>query len=232
MLPRIGVTPKIEENGHFSVRPEYVRAAEKAGGIPMLLPPSGGDRIAALLEAIDGLLLTGGDDVDPALYGATPHPKSRWTRERDDFEIALVRRSVDRDRPVLAICRGHQVLNVALGGTLVQDIPDEMPRALTHRIDNAPRWQTAHAIHVVPGTRLHAILGRDTLDVNSLHHQAVRGVGRGLTVSARSPDGLVEGLEMADRRFVVSVQWHPEAMWNREPDHQELFRALVAAALS
>jgi putative glutamine amidotransferase len=225
--PTIGVTGEIEANGYFSVRAEYMRAVEKAGGVPVLLPPSPGDRVSALLGAVDGLMLTGGDDIDPSLYGEPPHPTSKWTRERDDFELAIARDAVERDMPLLAICRGQQLLNVALGGTLVQDIPDQLPHAGTHKLRGVPRWQIAHEVEVLPGTKLRQILGSDLLSVNSFHHQAVRQLGRGLRLAARSRDGVVEGLELPDRRFVVSVQWHPEAMWNQEPDHQELFRAFL-----
>jgi putative glutamine amidotransferase len=225
----VGVTVGIERNGYYSVRPEYVRAVEKAGGVPLLLAPSPAGEIASRLDAVDGLMLTGGDDVDPSLYGEAPHPTTRCTRERDDFELALVREALDRDLPLLAICRGQQVLNVALGGTLVQDIPDQVPEAGAHKLKGVARWEIAHEVEVAPGTRLRAIVGTDVLAVNSFHHQSVRDVGRGLVVSARSRDGIIEGVELADRRFVVGVQWHPEAMWNQEPDHQELFRAFVEA---
>jgi putative glutamine amidotransferase len=227
--PVIGVTVEIEESGDFSIRPEYVRALEKAGGIPVLLPPTAPEEVPARLAGLDGLLLIGGDDVDPAIYGEAAHPKSKWTRVRDDFELAAIHAALERDLPLLAICRGQQVLNVALGGTLVQDIPDQLPQAGVHKLKGVPRWQTAHEVDVAPGTRLRAIVGRDVLAVNSFHHQAVREVGRGLRVSARSRDGVIEAIELPDRRFVVGVQWHPEAMWNQEPDHQEIFRAFVGA---
>jgi putative glutamine amidotransferase len=227
--PVIGLTVGIEGNGYFSIRPEYVRAVEKAGGTPVLLAPAPAAEVAARLAAVDGLILTGGDDVDPALYGEPAHPTSKWTRERDTFELAAVREALERDMPVLAICRGQQVLNVALGGTLVQDIPDQRPEAGAHKLKGVPRWEVAHEVEVTAGTRLRAIVGADVVGVNSFHHQAVRDVGRGLVVSARSRDGIIEGVELPDRRFVVGIQWHPEAMWNQEPDHQELFRALVGA---
>jgi putative glutamine amidotransferase len=227
--PTIGITVGIESNGYFSIRPEYVRAVEKAGGLPILLPPTVATEAPSRLAAVDGLMLTGGDDVDPALYGQPAHPTSKWTRERDDFELAVVREALERDMPVLAICRGQQVLNVALGGTLVQDIPDEIPQAGAHRLKDVPRWQIAHEVEVASGTRLREILGRDVLPVNSSHHQAVRDLGRGLQVAARSCDGVIEAVELPGRRFVVGVQWHPEAMWNQEPDHQEVFRAFIRA---
>ena len=228
--PTIGITTSVDERGFFSLRPEYARAVEKAGGLPLLLAPAAPAEAAALLDRLDGIVLSGGSDIDPAIYGEAPHPTSRWVRERDDFELALAREAVARDRPLLAICRGQQVLNVALGGTLVQDIPSQLPSAGPHYPKDVPRWEPAHDVEILPGTRLRAIVGQDVLTVNSFHHQAVRDVGPGLRVSARGTDGVIEAVESEGHRFVVGVQWHPEAMWNRDPDHQELFRGLVAEA--
>lgn len=225
----VGLTGEIEANGDFSIRPEYVRAIEKAGGVPVLLPPGPSAEVTARLAGVDALMLTGGNDVDPALYDETVHPTTKWNRERDDFELAVVREALERDLPILAICRGQQLLNVALCGTLVQDIPEQVPNAVTHKRKGFPRWQIAHEVEIVAGTRLREIVGRDVLPVNSSHHQAVKGLGRGLRVSARSPvDGVIEAVELPGRRFVIGVQWHPEAMWNQEPDHQEIFRAFLA----
>jgi putative glutamine amidotransferase len=226
--PAIGITTGIDDKGFFSLRPEYARAVEKAGGLPILLAP--GEDPAAHLARLDGLLLSGGSDVDPSIYGEAAHPTSKWVRERDDFELALTRAAIERDLPVLAICRGQQVLNVAAGGTLVQDIPSELPTAGGHYPKDVPRWQTAHEVEVLPGTRLREIVGQDALAVNSFHHQAVRDIGRGLRLAARGHDGVIEAVESPSHRFVVGVQWHPEAMWNQAPDHQELFRAFIEAA--
>ena len=150
-------------------------------------------------------------------------------RERDDFEIALARQALERDVPLLAICRGQQVLNVAAGGTLVQDIPSQVAGTVNHDPD-AERWQTTHDVEIVPGTRLRAILGQDRVAVNSFHHQAVKDLGRGLVPSAHGSDGIIEGMEMPDRRFMIGVQWHPESFWDRPRTFQPLFEALVNAA--
>jgi putative glutamine amidotransferase len=229
--PTIGLTTEVDANGFFVIRPEYARAVEKAGAVPVLLPLSDPARVPALLDEVDGLMLTGGSDIDPALYGETTHPTTKGVRERDDFEIALTHEALRRDLPLLAICRGQQVLNVALGGTLVQDIPSQLPTAGAHRLQDVPRWQSAHEVSVLPGTRLREILGRDVLAVNSFHHQSVKDLGRDLRVAARArTDDVIEGIELPGRRFAVGVQWHPEAMWNQTPDHQELFRAFTEAA--
>jgi putative glutamine amidotransferase len=217
--------------GRYTVRDDYVRAVEDAGGLPLAALTGPPEAASALLDRVDGLLLTGGGDVDPACYG---QPRHRTTSlvypERDAFEIALLRGAIERDRPLLAICRGVQVLNVALGGTLVQDIPSEVPGSVDHH-PGGRRWAEAHRVQVVPGTLLHRILGEGPVAVNSIHHQAVRDLGRGTRVCARSEgDSLVEGLEVPDRRFVLGVQWHPESFWDHGGRFRPLFESLVQAA--
>ncbi len=232
--PPIGVT--IENPRHesevFRLREDYVRSVEQAGGLPLVLAPGTPQDAPELLDHVSGLLLTGGADIDPALYGAPPHPAlGEFFRERDLFELALCREALRRDLPVLAICRGHQVLNVATGGTLVQDIPSEVPGASAHDPD-VERWQTCHEVDILPRTRLREILGTERVAVNSFHHQSVKQLGRDLVLSARSPDGVVEGIEMPPerRRFVLGVQWHPESFWDHPPGFKPLFEAFVHVA--
>lgn len=231
--PAIGITISYDQRrpGFHLLREDYVRSVEKAGGLPLVLAPGRPQDAPELLERLGGLLLTGGGDVDPSLFGEQRHPSvTRIVRERDDFEIALAQGALQRDLPLLAICRGQQVLNVAAGGTLVQDIPSQVAGGVNHDPERE-RWETTHDVQIVPGTRLRAILGRDTLAVNSFHHQSVKDVGRGLVVSARSPeDAVVEALEAPDRRFAVGVQWHPESFWNQRDNFSSLFEALVEAA--
>jgi putative glutamine amidotransferase len=215
----------------FTLRDDYVRAVEKAGGLPVVLVPGRPEDAADLLSRLDGLLMTGGADVDPGLYGEEPHETvTRVIPERDAFELGLCREALEKDRPLLAICRGHQVLNVATGGTLIQDIPSQVVGAHDHDPEKE-RWETAHQVRILPRTRLREILERETIEVNSFHHQAVRDLGQGLIVSASSTvDGVVEGIEMPGRRLAVGVQWHPEAFWDRPQDFQPLFEALVKAS--
>lgn len=228
--PAVGIT--ISNDGQdgrmFALRPEYVRAVEQAGGLPLVLAPGKPADAGPLLDRIQALVLTGGSDIDPSLYGEDRHAQvTQVFRERDEFELALCREALERDLPLLAICRGHQVLNVATGGTLVQDIPFQLARAVDHDPERE-RWETAHDVTVLPGTKLREILGREHVAVNSFHHQAVKQLGRSLTVSARSSaDGVVEGIEASDRRFAIGVQWHPESFWNRDASFQSLFEALV-----
>ncbi len=234
MRPVIGVTlGDGDEPGVHAVRQDYVRSVEQSGAVPVVLPPVSPEDVPALLDRLDGILLSGGVDVDPALYGQEPHPRlGRVNRRRDDFEIALVREALRRDVPILGICRGHQLLNVATGGTLVQDIASLVERHAEHDA-KGPRWRRAHRVDVTAPSRLREILGEDALSVNSIHHQAVDRVGDGLVVSARCPeDGVVEGLERPASRFVVAVQWHPESFWNRADSFQRLFDAHAEACRS
>ena len=213
-------------------KPDYLDALKDAGAVPRVLDP---DRDAApgILDQCQGLLLTGGADVDPALY-ADPerHPTTVVDRGRDDYELALTRAALDRGLPILAICRGVQVLNVAAGGTLVQDLPSCWPAGLPHR-GGAPD-EVAHAVEVRTGTRLEQLLG-DRLDddhrlgVNSRHHQSVKDLAPGFRVSAAAPDGVVEAIEKLDAPFCVGVQWHPENFW-RTGAFAELFQGFVQAA--
>lgn len=231
--PAIGITIGYSAGSAeiFSLRDDYVRAVEKAGGLPLVLAPGVPADAPDLLDRLQGLLLTGGADLDPRLYGETPHGSvTRVIPERDAFEIALCREALRHELPLLAICRGHQVLNVATGGTLVQDIPSQLAGTIDHDPE-VERWETAHEVRILPGTRLREILERERLAVNSFHHQAVKDLGEGLVPSAYSTaDNVIEGIEIPDRRFVLGVQWHPEAFWDREEGFQPLFEALVKAS--
>jgi putative glutamine amidotransferase len=233
MRPLVGVTISCDGRrpGFFSLRQDYVRSIEKAGGLPVVLTPGAAAEAAELLERIEGLVLTGGGDIDPALYGQERHASvSEVQPERDAFEVALARRALDRDVPLLAICRGHQVLNVATGGTLIQDIASSLAGAENHDPERE-RWELSHDVRIRPGSQLARILGRDRVAVNSFHHQAVKDLGEGLEATAWAVgDGVVEAIEAPDRRFAVGVQWHPESFWNRPGGFAPLFEAFVGAA--
>jgi putative glutamine amidotransferase len=229
--PLVGITVGAgDRRGVHALRAEYVRSLEQAGALPVLLAATAAADAAELVHRLDGLVLSGGGDVDPALYGRAAHPKlGRVDRGRDEFELALAREALARDLPLLAICRGLQVLNVATGGTLVQDIPSEWEGAGGHDA-TGPRWKRAHDVALEPRSRLRAILERDTVAVNSFHHQAVDRLGEGLVVCGRCPeDGIVEALEAPSRRFALGVQWHPESFCSRPDSFQPLFDAHVEA---
>lgn len=213
----------------------YVRSLEGAGLVPLIVPPlADPDRAGEILDVAAGLLLTGGEDVDPKLYGAPRHPRLGETNPtRDATELALLEAARVRQLPVLAICRGIQLLNVAYGGTLYQDLPSERPSAIRHDQPD-DRAARTHDVTIAAGSRLAAATGAVTMAVNSYHHQAVCRVGAGLRVTATAPDGVVEGLESDDPAWwVVSVQWHPEDLttdvrsWDRG-----IFKAFADAVAS
>lgn len=209
------------------MKPDYQAALERAGARIKELTPD--DRLPDALAGCNGLLLTGGVDVDPAAYGERPHPSVEIDLVRDAYELALARVALERELPVLAICRGAQVLNVAAGGSLVQDIPSALPGALRHTL-NEPRHAIAHEVRLASGSVLAGLLGgASTVPVNSRHHQAIKRAGAGFVVSATSPDGVIEAIEKPAAGFCVAVQWHPENFW-RTGEFRGLFDGFVAAA--
>jgi putative glutamine amidotransferase len=210
----------------------YTEGVERASGLSVLLPNSGDPSLAAAYVArIDGLLLTGGDDVHPSLFGEAPHPRIDLVDEqRDRFEIALLGAARERRMPVFGICRGIQIMNVALGGDLYQDIPSQAESALGHA-QKTLREGAWHDVDVRPGTRLAAILGEGRAAVNSYHHQACRRVAHGLSVTATTSDGIVEAVEDPGLPFFLGVQWHPEVLeGGTAQSTRRLFAAFVEAA--
>jgi putative glutamine amidotransferase len=206
----------------------YLEAIGRAGALAVVVPPLPGPEIRALLDRVDGICLSGGPDLHPDAYGAEPHAELGPTEPRlDAFELALARAADERDMPILAICRGAQVLNVARGGTLHQHLPDVVGDTVGHRQPDAPGRPT-HAIDIAPESRLAELVGRRRIDVNSFHHQAVDVLGDRLSLSAWAADGTVEGFEAVDRSFVVGVQWHAECLVDLE-EQASLFSAFVSA---
>ncbi len=208
---------------------EYTSAVELADGLPILLPVTDDPaRIDEQLDLIDGLVLTGGDDYDSALYGATPHPKTVTLHpDRQFYDIELARAAIRRKIPVLAICGGLQLVNIVCGGRLIQHLPED--GRIAH---NCPGQKAAHDVTVVPNTKLARILGRSSVTVNSTHHQAAERIGSGLRAAAHSADGVVEALESSGETFLVCIQWHPERLAAESAEQLALFAALVEAALS
>ena len=245
MTPVIGITATLKEDGDcVAERPlgrfvradlDYVEGVAEAGGVPVVLPPVDEARAAeAIIGGIDGLVLSGGSDLDPSYYGEDPIPELNVTvPERDAFEMALLREALWRRVPVFGICRGLQVLNVALGGTLYQDLPSQKEGLvlLGHR-QQTPKWQPTHEVEVDGASTVAELMGTDELKVNSYHHQAIKDLASGLVAVARSPDGVIEAAESSDlsERWLVGVQWHVEAMREAGPEHRNLFEAHVLAA--
>ncbi len=221
----IGITPSNRLN-------DYLESVKRAGGEPRVLsmdePPT--------LDGLDGVLFTGGGDVDPVHYRDTRHPNTNEPDPaRDAFELALAKLALAKGTPLLAICRGLQVVNVAAGGTLTQDIPAQLNQALGHQVDS-PASAIAHEVWVTPGTALAQVMqeelaGSEVLQVNSRHHQAIGKAAEGFTISATAPDGIVEAIERPSARFCIAVQWHPENFW-RTGEFRSLFEEFVKAAES
>jgi putative glutamine amidotransferase len=242
--PIIGITATLKEDvDAVAERPlgkfvradlDYVEGVAGAGGAPVVLPPTGDEGAAeAVIQSLDGLLLSGGSDLDPGYYGEEPVSELGITLpERDAFEMALVRLALRRGIPVFGICRGMQVLNVALGGTLYQDLPSQWEwDVLKHRQDT-PKWQPAHEVRVREGSYIAEVMGREVVKVNSYHHQGIRVLAEELVATGRSSDGVIEAVEAADlsERWLLGVQWHAEAMRGAGPQQESLFEAHVSAA--
>jgi putative glutamine amidotransferase len=245
MKPVIGVTPDFNAGDRpdmggreptYFLRARYVRAIDEAGAVPLILPLTGSASARRrLFDSLHGVLLTGsGPDLPPALYGERQRYEFRVvSRQRYDFEFELARLAADRGLPLLGICGGMQALNVALGGSLVQDIPAQVATPLPHR-QPQPATSLSHGVRIAPRTLLRKIAGCESLRVNSHHHQAVKEVAGLLVASAVAPDGVIEAVEggpsLADHPFLLGVQWHPEFLYERHAAHRRLFTALVRAA--
>jgi putative glutamine amidotransferase len=232
--PLIGITLDSEPAGGWSklpwyaLRQNYCEAVARAGGLPLPLPHEP-ELAEAYLDKLSGIVITGGAfDVDPSLFGAaTRHATVKTKDRRTAFEFALVKGAYTRDLPMLGICGGQQLLNVVLGGSLIQHIPDEIPGALPHEQPN-PRTEPGHNVKVVAGTLLHRVTEMLELPVNSAHHQAVKSVGPGIIINATAPDGVVEGIEDPRKRFCLGVEWHPE--YAISPGDTRIFDAFIRAA--
>ncbi len=226
--PLIGLTSRInpQPSPHTVVRKPYVDSVVRAGGMPVVLPAISGGDFSEWLAVLDGLMVTGGEDVNPLLFDEQPHRNlGRVDTVRDTYELALVRQWLATGKPLLAICRGIQLLQIAAGGTVIQDILAHNPQAYRHE-QKAPRSDIAHEVEVAAGSTLAGLLELDgCVRVNSIHHQAVAGVAPGFRISARAGDGVVEAIEAVDGGMVVGVQWHPEEM--DCPIQRRLFKNFV-----
>jgi putative glutamine amidotransferase len=238
MIPVIGITTfrGFTQTGAPSLRllEAYAQAVSRAGGAPLLIPVDLSEgQIEAIWPRLDGMVLSGGSDIAPALFGGMPHPAVEGVnQDRDRVEIALMRRAAQQAIPFLGICRGIQLVNVAFGGSLHTHIPDQLPGAIHHRYDsNTQRDHLAHPVRIEPDSALAKILGTTNVWTNSLHHQGISTLGQGLRPLGWTSDGLIEAVELVNHPFGLAVQWHPECLPDR-PEQQALFGALVRACQS
>lgn len=236
----IGITcsltvTNIEGTMHFlernQIARDYARVIEYIGGTPLLLPHvEDSGCIDHYLGLLDGLILSGGGDIDPLLFGQEPHQKiGNVDRVRDEMELQLTQKALDQNLPILATCRGMQVLSVAAGGTIYQDIASELPPPTLCHMQKGPGWYASHTIDILQGSRLQQIVGGTLTRVNSYHHQAVNAVGDGFVATAHSKDGVIEAIENPTHKFALGVACHPELMWERHPDALNLFKTFVKA---
>lgn len=235
MRPRIGITSWHHDEGdeRWEFAPEpYSRAIAQAGGLPLILPIiRDEDLLVEVLDTLDGLLFTGGEDIHPSFYGEPIEERcGRIDQERDHFELKLAEAALNRQLPILGICRGIQLLNIVLGGSLYQDLsyrPGTLPHHLSLR---EKRYELVHRVNLQPESHLAKVFRSLAFDVTSTHHQLLKDVAPGLKAVAFADDGVVEGVEATDYPFLLAVQWHPERMIGKHPEHLALFRALVQAA--
>lgn len=238
--PLIGITadssgleqtrPKTNQEAMFSLASRYCDAIQNAGGLPIIIPHSPSrTQIRHLLWRVDGLLISGGGfDIDPRHYGEKPIASlGKIKAQRTFTEMESIALGLQRDLPMLGICGGAQAINVVLGGSLYQDIATQLPNAAEHQ-QGARNHSDGHIIELLCGTLLHKIFNRQTMKVNTTHHQAIRDPGKGLVINATAPDGLIEGIESTKHSFVLGVQWHPEVLAQRSPAHRKIFSSFIS----
>ena len=231
MKPLIGITTayeKREKRDYECLSYNYIKAVQLAGGLPILIPTLLNEEMDRYLELIDGLIFSGGEDIEPTLYGAEPISKlGEICPERDFFEMKFFNKALERKIPILGICRGFQIMNVAFGGTLYQDIQGQQVSKFNHLNLISPVHNLEHEVTLMKDSKLYEIMGKETLMVNSLHHQAINKVGKNLKVVGLSFDHIVEALEYEGDGFVVGVQWHPEDLVAKDGYFLELFKAFI-----
>ena len=231
MKPIIGITSDVQEGSKHTLNNTYVKAIQRAGGVPIILPVGIEKDVSRLSTMIDGLLLTGGHDINPLLFGEEPHHRlGEVSPSRDSIEMEFTREMLKLDKPIFGICRGLQVLNVAVGGTMYQDIHSQNDKPIIQHVQKAPRSHQSHFVQVEKGSLFESIAESNQLEVNSFHHQAVKDVPEPFTVSGVASDGIIEVIESARHRFVIGVQWHPEELSaNGDPVSLRLFEKFIEA---
>ena len=231
MLPVIGLLAEIDDECAARVMRSYAEAIEDNGALPLLLPYIENDEaVDRFIDVCDGFLFTGGVDVEPRKYGEETHPKCGTIRLfRDDLELRVAERVLKTNKPIMGICRGIQLLNVALGGKLYQDIPSEIPSDIQHA-QSEPKTSPSHSVNVIEGTPLHALAGKTRMVANSFHHQAISKLGEGLEVMALADDGIIEAAYLPGERYFRAYQWHPERLFEIDEDNRAIFVDFINAA--
>ncbi len=237
--PLIGITPDVAATGDNAeplivLQERYARAIQQAGAIPLVLPIAPAPAtLQRIIESLDGVVVSGGNfDIHPKYYGERAIEKlGKIQEERTEFELGLISLALKRDMPLLGVCGGAQAINVALGGSLYQDIRSQLAGAAEHEQGHL-KDRGGHEVNIVAGTKLRRIVGRDSLEVNTTHHQSVKKLGKGLIVNAAAADRVIEGIESCDHSFVLGVQWHPEFLVHRDRAQKKIFSAFVSACRS
>ncbi|MBO5224149.1 MAG: gamma-glutamyl-gamma-aminobutyrate hydrolase family protein [Clostridia bacterium] len=232
MRPIIGIIGKTDENKKSEVGIDYVNAIEKSGGIPLLLPYSeNADTIASYVGICDGFMFVGGVDISPKYFGEEVlNDTVCICKERDDFDFLVLSQVLKTNKPILAICRGIQLVNVALGGTLIQDVPTQINSIVSHK-QNEGRYEFSHSVKVIKDAPLFELVQNARLKVNSFHHQAIKTLGKGVRVMAQSDDGVIEAIYSSGERFLRAYQWHPELLFNQDENSRKLFGEFVGVCL-
>lgn len=228
MIPLIGVLPNVDGEKKSKIENTYIRAIEASGGAAILLPYTANpESIDRFIDLCDGFIFAGGADIEPARYGEEKHPRcGETTPYRDEVEFLAFEKIMKTEKPIMGICRGSQLINVALGGTLYQDIPSEIKTDLTHKQEH-PHSEPAHEANVVSGSLLHSLIGKSRIHINSLHHQAIKELGDGLSPMAVADDGIIEAIVRTGKRLVWGFQWHPEKTFDNSEDSKAIFKKFI-----
>ena len=227
MNPTIGIFPDVDEEGIVKLQPTYVDAIIKSGGIPFILPYTFDDELESMLDNCDGFLFSGGGDIDPKYYGENISSEcGNIQNKRDEFELRLFDKIIKTGKPIMGICRGAQVINVALGGTLYQDIPTQINTNISHR-QVEPKDCFSHSVSVMQETPLFDLVGSDNIRVNSFHHQSIKSLGKNLQVMAKADDGIIEAVYSTDRQYIRAYQWHPERLFACDEISRKLFEDFI-----
>lgn len=231
MKPIIAILAEVTQEKVTKLNPAYVKAIEGAGGVPIIFPyTESAEAIDSLIALADGFVFSGGADIEPARYGEETKPTCEEIQYiRDEFDFKILKLALATDKPILAICRGAQLVNVEFGGTLYQDLPTERPSGTAHRVGVEQKAAISHPVQIVQDSPLRTLLGKDTIITNSFHHQAIKTLGKGLAVMATAEDGVIEAVYSTERGYLQAYQWHPERLVDACEDNRKIFEGFIEA---